>query len=51
MVDDDEDVRHLGFWVTPNGNWKVMMDRAHESTLEAINIVKDSVKELVCQRE
>ena len=40
MVDDDEDVRHLGFWMTPNSNWKGMVDRVHASTLEAINIVK-----------
>ena len=44
MVDDDEDVRHLGFWTTPNGDWKDMVDRVHESTLEVINIVKHSAK-------
>jgi hypothetical protein len=44
VVDDDEDVRHLGFWTTPNGDWKGMVDRVHVSTLEAINIVKHSAK-------
>ena len=40
MVDDDENVRHLGFWTTPNGDRKGLVDRIHASTLEAINIVK-----------
>jgi hypothetical protein len=31
VVDDDEDVRHLGFWTTPNGDWKGMVDRVHVS--------------------
>ena len=44
VVDDDEDVRHLGFWTTPNGDWKGMVVRVHASTLEAINIVKHSTK-------
>ena len=44
VVDDEEDVRHLGFWATPNGDWKGMVDRVHASTLEAINIVKHSAK-------
>jgi ribonuclease HI len=44
VVDDDEEVRHLGFWTTPNGDWKGMVDRVHVSTLEAINIVKHSAK-------
>ncbi len=44
MVDDEEDVRHLGFWATLNGDWKGMVDRVHASTLEAINIVKHSAK-------
>jgi hypothetical protein len=44
VVDDDEEVRHLGFWTTPNGDWKGMVDRVHASTLEAINIVKHSAK-------
>jgi hypothetical protein len=44
VVDDDEDVRHLGFWAPPNGDWKDMVDRVHASTLEVINIVKHSVK-------
>ncbi len=38
VVDDEEDVRHLGFWTTPNGDWKGMVDRVHASTLEGINI-------------
>jgi hypothetical protein len=44
VVDDEEDVRHLGFWSTPNGNWEGMVDRVYASTLEAINIVHQSVK-------
>ena len=42
--DDEEDVRHLGFWATPNGNWEGMVDRVYASTLEAINIVHHSAK-------
>ena len=44
VVDDEEDVRHLGFWATPNGDWKGIVDRVHASTLETINIVKHSDK-------
>jgi len=44
VVDDEEDVRHLGFWSTPKGGWKSMVDRVHVSTLQTINIVKHSVK-------
>ena len=44
VVDDEEDVRHLGFWATPNGDWKGIVDRVHAFTLETINIVKHSDK-------
>ncbi len=43
-MDDEEDVRHLGFWATPNDDWKGMVDRVHASTVEAINIVKHPAK-------
>ena len=44
VVGDEEDVRHLGFWATPNGNWEGMVDRAYVSTMEAIQIVHHSTK-------
>ncbi len=43
-MDDEEDVRNLGFWETPNGDWEGMVDRVYASTLEVINIVHHSVK-------
>jgi hypothetical protein len=35
LTPESEAVRYLGFWVTPNGNMKAVMDLVFERTIKA----------------